>query len=69
MVSLHPRQPLSKSIEVDDDRDVATIYGTKISGELLRTLGEPTPSGRWFRIIKIENGVATIETKCEEVLT
>ena len=51
-MSLHCRQPLSRSIEIDDERDIATIYGTKISGELLRTLGEPTPPGRWFRIIK-----------------
>jgi len=65
-MSLHCRQPLSRSIEIDDERDIATIYGTKISGELLRTLGEPTPPGRWFRIIKCEDGVATIETKFEQ---
>ena len=64
-VSLHLRQPLSKSIEIDDHNDIATIYGTKISGGLLRALGEPTPPGRWFRVIKCENGVSTIETKFE----
>lgn len=62
---LHARQPLSKSIEIDDAGDIATIYGTKIAGSLLRVLGEPTPPGQWFRVIKLENGVATVQSKYE----
>lgn len=65
-MSLHARGPLSKNVTLDDERDVATIYGVDIHGDLLRTLGEPTPPGRWFRIIKVENGTATIESKFEE---
>lgn len=68
-MSLHSRGPISRNISVDDSRDVATIYGIDIAGELLRTLGEPTPSGQWFRIVRIENGSATIETKFEEPIT
>jgi hypothetical protein len=37
----------------------------KIHGDLLRTLGEPTPPGRWFRIIKTEDGVSTIQVRFE----
>ena len=62
-MSLHCRRPLSESVELDDERDIATVYGVKIAGELLRTLGEPTPPGRWFRVVKVEDGVATIETR------
>ncbi len=65
-MSLHVRGLISQNVEIDDEADVATIYGTKISGEVLRTLGEPTPPGRWFRVIKIENGLAHIETKHED---
>jgi len=62
-MSLHCRGPLSKNITLDDERDLATIYGVIVSGELLRTIGEPTPPGMWFRVIKVEDGVSTIETK------
>lgn len=65
-MSLHFRRKLSESIQIDDEADVLTAFGTKLSGELIRTLGEPTPPGIWFRIIKVENGLATIETKRED---
>lgn len=68
-MSMHCRRPLSESIQLDDQADIATVCGTKITGELLRTLGEPTPSGQWFRIIKRDaDGVATVETRFEENL-
>lgn len=66
-MSLHARGPLSQNIVIQDDPDILIAYGTKLSGELLRTLGEPTPPGIWFRIVKIENGVAHVEQKREEV--
>ena len=65
-MSLHFPLPISQSIQFDDEKDILIAYGTKISGELMRTLGEPTPPGRWFRIIKCENGISTIETKIED---
>ena len=67
-MSLHARGPLSQNIIIQDDPDILIAFGTKLSGELLRTLGEPTPPGIWFRVVKIdENGVATVEQKREEV--
>ena len=65
-MSLHVRGPLSQNVQLDDERDIATVYGVKISGELFRTLGEPTPPGRWFRVVKTEDGVSTVEQKVEE---
>lgn len=62
-MSLHTRRPLSESITFDDRQDIATVYGVKVSGELLRTIGEPTPEGQWFRVVKVEDGVSTIETR------
>lgn len=63
-MSLHGRAiagPLSKNIVLDDAADVATVYGVRIHGNLLRTLGEPTPPGIWFRIVKVEGETSTIE--------
>lgn len=55
------RGPLSNNIALDDAADVATVYGVKITGDLLRTLGEVTPPGIWFRIVKVEGETSTIE--------
>lgn len=55
------RAPLSENVQLDDEADIATIYGVKISGVLLRTLGKPTPHWIWFRVVKVEDGVSTIE--------
>ncbi len=68
-MSLHARAPLSENVAIGDDPDILIAYGTKISGELLRTLAEPTPPGIWFRIVKREDGVATIEQRRDEVKT
>lgn len=65
-MSLHVLGPLSQNIVIDDRRDIARIYGIEVAGELLRTLGVPTPPGQWFRIVKVDNGVATIETKYDD---
>ena len=65
-MSLHARGPLSQNVRIEDE-DILVAYGTRISGELLRTLGEPTPAGIWFRVTKSENGVSIVETKREEV--
>lgn len=62
-MSLHCPIPLSQGIVVDDERDCVTVFGTQVSGLLFRTISEPTPPGMWFRVIRIENGAATIETK------
>jgi hypothetical protein len=45
------------------DGDVLTVYGVKIHGDLLRTLAKPTPEGRWFRIVSVEDGVATVQER------
>ena len=69
-MSLHARGPISKNVVIEDDLDVLIAYGTKISGELLRTLGEPTPPGIWFRVVKRdEDGVAIVEQRRDEVKT
>lgn len=60
------RGPLSANIQVDDEADIATIYGVKIAGALLRVLGEPSPSGIWFRVIKVEGGISTVEQQLVE---
>lgn len=60
-MSLHARGPLSENVSLDDQADVATIYGIKVSGELLRTIGEPTPPGIWFRVVNVEDGLATVQ--------
>jgi hypothetical protein len=65
-MSMWGQYPLSAHIQVDDENDLIVSYGVKISGVMLRTLGEPTPPGRWFRVVKVEDGMATIETKMEE---
>jgi hypothetical protein len=56
---------LSENIVIDDENDIATIYGTRVSGELLRVLGEPTPPGRWFRMERSADGVMFIRMKFE----
>lgn len=58
--------PLSENVAFDDDRDIASVYGVRIAGELLRTLATPTPPGVWFRITRVEDGVSTIEQRNEE---
>ena len=64
-MSLSGIYPLSAHITIDDDKDEVIAYGARLSGDLMRTLGEPTRQGMWFRVIKVENGLATIETKME----
>ena len=54
--------PLSQSVTFDDERDIATVYGVMVSGEVLRSFTTPTPPGCWFRIVCVEGGMATIET-------
>jgi hypothetical protein len=61
-----PEVKLSENVSLDDATDVATVYGVKISGALLRALGEPTPPGWWLRVIKVKDGVATVEQRTEE---
>jgi hypothetical protein len=60
-----PSGPLSWNVAFDDERDIATVYGVKISGALLRVFGEPTPPGVWIRVIKVEDGMATIEQRTD----
>jgi hypothetical protein len=62
------RGPLSENVTLDDQADIATVYGIRISGELLRTLGTPTPEGKWFRIVKIEHETATVEQRTDLVV-
>jgi hypothetical protein len=57
---------LSENVIFDDDADIANVFGVNIAGEIFRALGEPTPPGKWFRVVRVEDGVATLETKYEE---
>jgi len=43
---------LSKAIVIDDDNDIATIHGKKISGQLLTELFNPSNPAVWFRMPK-----------------
>lgn len=59
------RRPLSAHVHIDDAHDILTVFGVKIAAPMLRRLSYPTPKGQWFRVVKIEGGVATIETKTD----
>lgn len=63
-ITMHERSnSLSANVEIDDENEVLTIYSVRISAELLRSFQAPTPAGNWFRIVNVEDGKATIETK------
>ena len=55
--------PLSKAITANDESDILTAYGIKISGALLRAFNVPTREGLWFRVIKVEGEVCTIQQR------
>lgn len=59
---------LSESVTFDDDMDQVVIDGVRVTGDLLRTWTQPTDEGKWFRIVKKEDGVVTIFMKDERVL-
>ncbi len=51
----------------DNQRDELIIEGVRYSGDLFRGLGfGPTPAGRWLRIVKIDDGVVTIQERLED---
>jgi hypothetical protein len=58
---------LSENVTLDDERDIVTAYGVRIHGDLFRAIGTPTPDGRWFRVVSVEDGVATIEQRTDLV--
>lgn len=41
--------PLSKQVVFDDERDMATVCGMRVKGDVLRSLVTPTPLGCWLR--------------------
>jgi hypothetical protein len=55
--------PLSENLTIDGD--IVTVYGLRIHGNLLRHLAEPTPEGAWFRVISVEDGVATVQQRTD----
>lgn len=56
-----------KTLEFSDD-DVIIINGVRVAGQLLREWTTPTPVAYWFRVIKRENGLMTIERRYDERL-
>lgn len=53
----------SPEISYDSETDVVIIDGLKFAREVFAFMAsEPTP-GRWYRLIKREQGVVTIETR------
>ena len=56
------KMKLSESIVVDDDRDVLTVDGVPMSGELLRAIVHQSPPGVWYRT-EVQDGVAKIHQR------
>ena len=48
-------------VSFDDVNEIATINGIKISYVFFEHVTEVTLPGGWFRVIKIEDGTATLE--------
>ena len=57
---------LSERVQFDDDQNIATIDGYRVSGVVFSEFTTVTPLGRWFRIISCDDGVITIETKVDK---
>ena len=54
-------------ISYDRFNDVITIYGMKYAMDMFKHMAfSPTDEGRWYRILKREDGVITVEVKKEE---
>lgn len=54
---------LSQRVTFDDTRGLLRINGIDVSGELLEALTVPSKPGHWFRVVRAEDGRATIMTR------
>lgn len=61
--TLYPSEagPIAARLQVDEDRGVIAFDGVKFTADLLATFAAPTPEGFAFRILKAEDGVATVQ--------
>lgn len=56
--------PLSRRVQVDDDHGLVIIDGTRLSAELLLSFAEPSPPGRWYRVLsKNEFGTVLVQSR------
>jgi hypothetical protein len=59
---------MSELVSINDAEDILTYDGVRITGALLHVFARPTPEGQWFRIIKLENGTATVEVRRDLII-
>ena len=48
---------LSELIVIDDANDLVLMNGAKVAGDLFRSLSEPTPPGRWLRVVSVDDTI------------
>ena len=51
---------LSANVQIDDELEVITCYGVRITADLLRSLATPTPKDTWMRVETVGDGAATM---------
>lgn len=56
----------SDHVHINDEREIIEICGLRIARQFFEYLVVPSKPGHWFRVIKVDNGIATIETKILE---
>jgi hypothetical protein len=56
---------LSELIVIDDENDMVLMNGAKVAGGVFLGLSEPTPPGRWFRIVSVGESIV-LESKRED---
>lgn len=56
---------LHEHVQIDDERDVITIYGIRYTGAIFRGLGFDLQLGQSFKILKREDGAITIQVTRE----
>ncbi len=56
--------PLSENVTFNDDADIATIYGVRMTGELLRAIAAKELAGKWLRFV-CDDGVVTVHRDYE----
>lgn len=54
-----------EQIAVDEGNGIITIFGQKFAAELLESLSEPTPAGRWFRVTSTDGFVITVHVRTD----
>ena len=59
-------KPTERPFSFDQSNDVITIYGINYAMEMFKHMAFSPTDGRWFKILKREDGVITVEVKKEE---